>query len=670
VSGPVDLREFLVGFLGEADEHLTSANANLAAVEQSLASRETNPRAVRELFRSLHTIKGLSAMVGVEPIVEISHAMETVLRTADLAGGRLSEGAADLLQKGLHAIDERVRALAKGAALPPAPESLIDAFAALDARGTSKGSDDEIALELDAALAAKFTASEKQQLAGAAAEGKRALRVDFTPSPGRADGLSITTVRERVGRVADIVKVVPVSIPESDASPGGLCFALFVATSVDNAILGDAAGSDPSGIVEVAHRSRAPEPALAEIDRDDGSDAHRGTFVRVEVSRLDEALECLSSLVVTRFKLVRAVASLAASGADVRDLSMIVGETGRDLRDLRAAIVRTRMVTVRSLLERVPLMVRGLTREADRAVKVILETGEAELDKSVAERVLPAIVHLVRNAVDHGIETRPERLRAGKPEAGTLRITCSQHSNTELDLTLSDDGRGLDRAAVAKRANRPVPANDAELLELITLPGVSTADRVTTTSGRGLGMDIVKRIVTGDLGGALSLETQPGVGTTFTLRVPLTITIVDAFSFECGGERFVTPIGSVEEIVEIDPAQVVHVPMARGDGRDAKVLRRRGEGLPLFGLSGLFGLKSESSGPGKALIVRRQTQQYAFEVERMLGQQEVVVRPLEDPLVRVTGVSGSTDLGDGKPTLVLDLVALCGTISSREEALV
>ncbi len=668
MSSPVDLRGFLAGFLGEADEHLTSANANLVAVEQSLAKAETNPRAVRELFRSLHTIKGLSAMVGVEPIVEISHAMETVLRMADLASGRLSEDAADLLQKGLHAIDERVRALAKGASPQPAPESLIDAFSALEARGTSNGGGDEIVLEIDAALASKFTAGEKQQLASAAAAGKRALRVDFTPSPGRADGLSITAVRERVGRVADIVKVVPVSIPESEASPGGLCFALFVVTSAEDGVLGDAAGSDSSGIVAVAHRPRV-EPARAEIERDDGSDAHRGTFVRVEVSRLDEALECLSSLVVTRFKLVRAVASLAASGVDVRDLSLIVGETGRDLRDLRAAIVRTRMVTVRSLLERVPLMVRGLTRDSDRAVKVILETGEAELDKSVAERVLPAILHLVRNAVDHGIETRSERLRAGKPEAGTLRITCSQHSNTELDLTLSDDGRGLDRDAVAKRANRPVPESDAELLDLIALPGVSTAGRVTTTSGRGLGMDIVKRIVVGDLGGALSLETEPGVGTTFTLRVPLTITIVDAFSFECGGERFVTPIGAVEEIVEIDPAHVVRVPVAHGGGRDAKMLRRRGEGLPLFGLSGLFGLKPASTGPGKALIIRRQAQQYAFEVERMLGQQEVVVRPLEDPLVRVTGVSGSTDLGDGKPTLVLDLVALCGTISSREEAL-
>jgi two-component system chemotaxis sensor kinase CheA len=351
---------------------------------------------------------------------------------------------------------------------------------------------------------------------------------------------------------------------------------------------------------------------------------------------------------------------------DVRELSRVLSDTGRQVRALRASIMRLRMVPVRTLLERVPLLVRGLSRETGKPVRLEMNPGEAELDKAVADRVFPAIVHIIRNAIDHGIEGADARRKAGKSAEGLLRLTCAETSNGQLEIFIEDDGQGLDGDAVARRANQPVPRDDAGLLELITRPGLSTAARVTTTSGRGLGMDIVKRVVAGDLGGELSLQTKRGAGTAFTLRIPLTITIVDAFSFVSGGERFVTPVGSIEEILEVDPSRVVQAPHPRS-GTSARLLQRRGEALPLFALSALFGLPPHEPPPSlaaKALVVRRQTQHYAFEVERMLGQQEVVVRPLEDPLVRVTGVSGSTDLGDGKPTLVLDLVSLSGQVSA------
>jgi two-component system chemotaxis sensor kinase CheA len=362
----------------------------------------------------------------------------------------------------------------------------------------------------------------------------------------------------------------------------------------------------------------------------------------------------------------RAVAALAATGVDVRELSSVLSDNGRQVRALRASIMRLRMVPVRTLLERVPLLVRGLSRETGRPVRLDMNAGEAELDKAVADRVFPAIVHIIRNAVDHGIEAEDVRQRAGKDAEGLLRLRCAETSNGQLEIVIEDDGQGLDGEAVARRANQPLPRDDAGLLDLITRPGLSTAAKVTTTSGRGLGMDIVKRIVTGDLGGELSLQTTRGKGTTFTLRIPLTITIVDAFSFVSGGERFVTPVGSIEEILEVDAQRVIEAPHPRA-GTPARLLRRRGEALPLFALSALFGLPAHDPPAAlapKALVVRRHAQHFAFEVERMLGQQEVVVRPLDDPLVRVTGVSGSTDLGDGKPTLVLDLVSLSGQVAA------
>jgi len=237
---------------------------------------------------------------------------------------------------------------------------------------------------------------------------------------------------------------------------------------------------------------------------------------------------------------------------------------------------------------------------------------------------------------------------------------------------VSDDGRGIDAAAVARRAGVPVPATAEGLLELLARPGLSTKTEVTTTSGRGVGMDVVRRIAVDELHGELTLVTTPGHGTTFSLRIPLSITIVDAFSFVCGGETFVVPVSTVEEIQEVDLARTVRGPDRRKSSRGqpdrrrapraADMMQRRGEAVPVLRLDELFGLPAPTEGRRKAIIVRRNGEPYAFAVDRMLGQQEVVVRPIEDALVRVHGVSGTTDLGDGRPTLVLDLAALGGRL--------
>jgi len=239
-----------------------------------------------------------------------------------------------------------------------------------------------------------------------------------------------------------------------------------------------------------------------------------------------------------------------------------------------------------------------------------------------------------------------------------LRIACRAHSNTRLELTVSDDGRGIDRQAVARKAGKPVPESEAALLELLCMPGLSTRDVATTTSGRGMGMEIVKRVVVDELGGELELASELGTGTTFTLRVPLTIAIVDAFAFECAGQRFVVPVSTVDEIVEVDRAEAVAVP-TNADGRpNLDIILRRGHAVPVVRLASVFRMTHDPGAGQKAIIVRRAGLPIAFAVDRMLGQQEVVIRPMNDALVRVPGVSGATDLGDGRPTLVLDLVAL------------
>jgi len=321
---------------------------------------------------------------------------------------------------------------------------------------------------------------------------------------------------------------------------------------------------------------------------------------------------------------------------------------------------------VAELLERAPLIVRNLRRTMNRLVRLELDPGGAELDKAVTERLFPALVHLLRNAVDHAIETPDERVRRGKPEEGLIRIECTSASNRWLEMRISDDGRGIDPEAVARRAGVPVPSNTAGLLALICRSGLSTREVATTVSGRGMGMEIVQRIVTEQLGGELTLHSELGRGTTFALRVPLSISVIDAFSFVCAGQRFVTPVGTVEEIVEVDRRALVDAPNASG-AAPIKLVRHRGRVVPLLSLARLFSLDTGGT-ENTALIVRRGEDAVAFAVERMLGQQEVVVRPFHDALVRVPGVSGATDLGDGQPTLVLDLFSLGARGSGVEQA--
>ena len=674
MSDPFNSAHFIAGFIAEAEDHLTSANANLLSIEQAGPGQAT-PRQVRELFRSLHTIKGLAAMVGVEPIVDVAHAMETVLREANRAAGQLPPGALELLLKGVRAIEQRVQALAKQRRVAAAPAGLIGELNALRQPG-SEPANAAASTSLPPDLWAKLSAGEREQLVQGIAAGRRALLVHFLPAPERAAaGISISSVRERVSALAEIVKIVPQSVADTGDAPGGLAFALILLTEADDAAVADAGASAPGDLIPITLDSPLPtvDEGVAEDDGDD--EIRRRGIVRVEVSRLDDALEKLAALVVTQFRLTRALATLRTAGADIRALAQVLAENGRQLRDLRASIMRARMVPVLELLERVPLIVRGLSRATGKNARVEISTGKAELDKSVAERIFPAVVQLVRNAVDHALELPAERQAAGKPEVGVINVSCFERADNQLELTIADDGRGIDAVAVARRAGVPVPATDDALLELLTRPGLSTKTEITTTSGRGVGMDVVKRVAVDELRGELSMQTVAGRGTIFTMRIPLSITIVDAFSFVCGGETFVVPVAMVEEIQEVDLSRMVQGPDRRKlprvgpDRRRATratdMIQRRGEAVPVLRLDEIFGLGAPESSRRKAIIVRRNGEPFAFAVDRMLGQQEVVVRPLEDPLVRVNGISGTTDLGDGRPTLVLDLAALGGKLMAE-----
>jgi len=680
VSDRVDLREFIGGFVVEAAELVTAANASLLDIEAANASGTSRPKAVRDLFRALHTIKGLAGMVGVEPIVEIAHALETMIRAADRSGGQLGRGAVEVALQGVRAIGDGVRAVSEERTPAAASPGLLEAIASADATVAAPIVPPPIAAELDA----KLSPNERHQLSVALLGGTPVWTLSFVPSEANtARGVTIATVRTQLATLGDIVKVVPRTVKGTAGAQLGIAFDLLLISGAPREALAEVISSSVESVVAISPLAPRPAPdeaalpasAAGDDDRDDDRNATAPigrAVVRVELSRLDDLQDQLSLLIVSRFRLEREIVAHAERGHDVRALRQVADLQGRQLRELRRAILRARMVRVAEVFEPLSLLVRSLARASDKAVRLEVDVRDAELDKAVADRLLPAMVHLVRNAVDHAIEPAAERVLGGKPEAGTIRVSCTEVSGNQLELMIRDDGRGIDRAAIASRANRPI-ADDVALLDVLCSPGFSTRDVATRTSGRGLGMDIVRRIAVADLGGELRVASERGVGTTFTLRVPLTIAIVEVFSFVCGRQSFVVPVASIEEIFEIGDAGVTppHAPgvanAAGAGGARARVslLERRGHAIPVFSLGAELAIDSGAAAR-KALVIRRNGELVAFSVDRMLGRQEVVVRTIEDPLVQAPGIAGATDLGDGRPTLVLDLGEL--GLAARERA--
>jgi two-component system chemotaxis sensor kinase CheA len=657
MSERVDLLEFIGGFVVEAEELLGIANTCLLEIDAAITEGTSKPKAVRELFRALHTIKGLSGMVGVEPITEIAHALETLVRTADRSGGKLQRGAVEVSLQALRAIAERVRAVAERRTPAATPARLIEQIVGTDASSDVVTAPPMIALQWDSRL----SPSERHQVSQEMANGVPAWTLAFVPSAeNTAGGISIATVRARLGELGDIVKVAPRTLHDADGKQSGIAFEILLLSTAPVEQLAEATAASVETIVRIAAAAAEP-PVELELEEDDPAERIGRSTVRVELSRLDELQEQLAALIVSRFRLERELAAQAARGVDVRKFREITDLQARQLRDLRRAILRVRMVRVAEVLEPLALLVRSVARTSHKEVRLELDVRDAELDKAVADRLLPAMIHLVRNAVDHAIEPPDARVAAGKPRVGTIRIACSELASKMLELTITDDGRGIDREAIAQRSKHEI-ADDQALLDVLTTPGFSTRDSITQTSGRGAGMDIVKRVAVQELGGELMLESNLGVGTTFTMRVPLTIAIVEVFSFECAHRAFVVPVAAIEEIFELDGSAIT--PPATHRDHRVTLVHRRGRALPVISLGAALAI-DDGSPAKKAMVIRHDGELVAFAVGRMLGRQEVVVRPVDDPLVRAVGIAGATDLGDGRPTLVLDLIELVDAVHER-----
>lgn len=454
-----------------------------------------------------------------------------------------------------------------------------------------------------------------------------------------------------------------VSPAESPAAIEGLGYGLFVDAPGGCGLFDEAPGaevacaaawSEPSSgrrlidnpSVEVARTGRRETDKTATA-------ANSDTSIRVSVDKVDQLVNLVGELVITQAMLAEAAGRLDPGLAE--RLLLGVDQLARNSRDLQEAVMSIRMLPIGMVFSRFPRVVRDLAGKLGKQVEFRTVGESTELDKSLIEKIADPLTHLVRNSLDHGIETPEARIATGKPPRGTLTLRAS-HQGGNIVVEVIDDGAGLDRARIlAKARERELPAHDGmsdhEVWQLIFAPGFSTAEQVTDLSGRGVGMDVVRRNIEG-LGGRVELESSPGHGTRTVIRLPLTLAILDGMSVDVAGETYIVPINAVVESLQV-PADAL-----RTLGGDSRVVRVRDEYLPLVALAEVMGVPEAAPGPGIVVVVETDEGKAALLVDALLGQHQVVIKSLESNYRKVPGMSGATILGDGRVALILDVPAI------------
>jgi two-component system, chemotaxis family, sensor kinase CheA len=613
-------------FLAESREHLATCNRLLLEWERDPAATEP----VGGLFRAIHNIKGMAATMGYTGVADLAHRTENLLDL--LRTGQLF-ATAEVLQLLFRAVDalERGADAAAGGADDAADPGLLEALTAVSGGAPAPGAIWERDLGHTAemrvpgiAAPPAFRLVEVAIRAAAAMRGARAL-------------LALRRV-EALGGVSALTP--PLAAFERDDFDGR--FSFRITTLAAEAEI--EAALRAAGEVETVVFRTAPVASS-------GTETSAARHIRIDLRRLNTMMKQVGELVVARNRLLE-----LTRGADP-EIDSLAARISRLVSDLQTEVVAARMTPVGEVFERFPRTVRDLARELGKRIRFETEGNEIELDRSILDELGDPLAHLVRNAADHGIEKPEVREAGGKPAEGLIRLSASRDRRT-VAIRVSDNGRGVDRAAILAKAKREGLCDpgvevltDDLLLRVLARPGFSTAQAVTGVSGRGVGVEVALSRVRA-LGGSLEVQSEAGRGTTFTLRVPLTLAIVRALLTEAGGERYAVPLAYVAETVEFNPDAVTALRQ-----REALVVRE--QVIPTVHLSDLVAARQNGRSPRRPTIIlevgERRT---ALVVDRLLGQQDIVIEPFDAPHGVPAYVGGATILADGVPALILDAAAL------------
>lgn len=608
----MDLSKYAALFLTESREHLGTCNRALLEWESHPAATEP----VDRLFRAIHTVKGMAATMGYTPVAQLAHAIENLLDA--LRQGRVS-AAPTVFQLLFRAVDTLGRAVETAAA------------------GGEGEPDAVLIAELDGAAATAPLVPETKARRVTDLSRSRPVQVTIRPGAVMRGARAALVLRRAEGLGA--VSAVRPPATQLDTEQFDGCLAFRLQTKLSDVEIEKAIRS----VGEVAAVEFA-EATTAEGDA-------RGRQIRVELRRLDLLMKQVGELVVARHR-------LSALAGEARDpvLTELGERIGRLVSGMQAEVLAARMTPVGEVFERFPRLLRDLSRDLGKRIRFDMEGEDIELDRSILDEIGEPLVHLIRNAADHGIESPDERSAAGKPAEGRILLSAARERNT-VAIRVVDDGRGIDRAEILAKARREGMAPESEsltddlLVRVLARPGFSTAHAVSGVSGRGVGVDVAMTRVRA-LGGTLEVRSEKGRGTTFLIRVPLTLAIVRALLTEAGGERYAVPLAYVAETVEFDRRSVTAL-------RDREALVVRDQVIPTVHLRELVAARSEAAaGRRPTVILEVGERRAALVVDALVGQQDIVVEPFDAPRGVPPFVGGATILADGAPALILDAAAL------------
>ena len=662
---------FLDDFFIEADEHLQTITRHLLFLEQN-PDAAPQEAIIQELFRSYHTLKGLCGMAGLSAAAKLSHALESVLRRVQRGEMALTPEALDALVRGtekLAAIIATFRERKEEATDIEAEVSELEKLAAAKESsdletGSRKLSPRPIDEETLAAMQAALSQEERERLQRDGQNQRTIYLVQFDPHRQDAQGVTVDQVRAWLEQEGDLIKATPI------VGENSVRFAfLWAGKAPPNA--GDPFHLDWRPASETLFQSvSAADPTTAPVSSNGGPAPPQKTqaktaaprqpvagagTMRVDISRLDEIMRHVGDLVVSRSRLRETIQALDGQQPELRrQLLDLDRDVERQLRRLREAVMRARMAPLADAFSRMPLVIRDLARAQGKEVRLEIEGERAEIDKALVDRLFEPLQHLVRNAVIHGIEPPEEREALGKPRQGRILLAARPEGN-RMAIVVADDGRGIDPERVAERAaelgrlSTNEPLSDAEILEIICRPGVSTKKNADLGAGRGVGMDVVRDAVR-RMGGVLNMRNTPGKGVAFIMHVPLTLAIIDALLVQIGDERYAVPQTSIEHVIEVDPARIVKSAMG-------EFLPYGGNALPVLRLDRILDAPPARSRRARvhALLSGGEDPEAALLVDGILGMREIVVRTLDDPLLRRTCATGAAELGDGSVVLILDI---------------
>ncbi|WP_342555480.1 chemotaxis protein CheA [Paenibacillus sp. FSL R7-0652] len=686
----MDMNQYLSMFIDESNDHLQSLNENMLQLE-------ANPEdlgIVQVIFRSAHTLKGMAATMGFEDLASLTHKMENVLDMVRNEKLKMQDYIFDTMFKSLDALENMVQDITGGGEGKADVTSIVASLQAIESGEWTGGSAPAVKAEKQTSSttsnAVELDEFQYSVLDQSIAEGHRVFYVDVLVSEhSQLKGVRAYMVFDMLERSGEVVKAYP-SVQDIEQEKFERSFSLYYITTkeaqelekgilsiseiesakliqLDQETLQQMTNQTAAAAAVEDAPAPAPEvvqdaPALEAAPQDEvkavpvkaaapKQAAAPSRTIRVDIERLDVLMNLFSELLIDRSRLEQ-----LASETGSNDLSDTVAHLSRVSTDLQNIVLKLRMVPVDTVFNRFPRMIRDLAKTLDKKIDLVITGAETELDRTVIDEIGDPLVHLLRNAVDHGVESISERTAAGKPEMGTVNLRAF-HSGNHVFIEIEDDGKGIYRDKLLQTAikrgvvteEQGAKMSDDEVNQLLFAPGFSTADKISDISGRGVGLDVVKSKIT-SLGGNVTITSTPGKGTNFSVQLPLTLSIIAAMLVRLGSEKYAVPLSSIVETAIVQREQVRNI-------HGNKMITFRESLIPYLSLSEVFGVPDFNDADEKEteiVVIRKGDRLAAVAVEEFIGQSEIVLKSMGTYLPAIEGISGATILGDGQVALILD----------------